>query len=205
MLLRIQHPRWRRVAGVLVVMVAVSMIAVNPATAFGKGRIVGDRYDTGRFIAQRNWHPPFRYAGPRVARVHHRPHVGSIWAALPLGVLTLAVGSMIYYHYAGVYYRQVPAGYVVVEAPREVTVVRELPPVNSPAAVSGNRVVVTAPRLNFRSGPGTGFEVISVIVKDAVLEVRGSAPEWLYVKLFDGRYGWVQQVYTTPLDSPAQG
>jgi hypothetical protein len=205
MLLKIQHSCWRRVASVLVVMVAVSMIAVNPAAAFGKRRIVGDRYETGRFIAQRNWHPPVRYAGPPVGRVHHHPRVGALLAALPLGFLTLAVGSMMYYHYAGVYYQQVPTGYMVVEAPREVTVVRETPQANSAAAVSGDRVMVTAPRLNLRSGPGTGFEVISVIVKDAVLEVRGSAPEWLYVRLSDGRFGWVQQVYTTPLDSPAQG
>ena len=205
MLLRIQSYRSRRVAIALVVMLAVSMIAVNPAAAFGERRIIGNRYETGRLMAQRNWNPPARYAGPRVVRAYHRPHAGAILAALPLGFLTLAVGSMIYYHCAGVYYRQVPAGYMVVEAPREVTVLREVPQANLPDAISGDRVVVNTPRLNLRSGPGTRFEVISVIVKGAVLEVRGSAPEWLYVRLGDGRYGWVQQVYTTPLDPPAAG
>jgi hypothetical protein len=130
------------------------------------------------------------------------PPVGAIFAALPLGFLTLTLGSSLYYSHGDVYYRPVAAGYMVVDPPREV-VRREVP--TAPLAAGDDRVVVTAPRLNVRSGPGRGYAVIAVIDRGASLGVAGSAPDWLYVDLGDGRHGWVQQTYTVALSASANG
>ena len=131
-----------------------------------------------------------------------RPPVGAILAALPLGFLTLTLGSSFYYYHGDVYYRPVAAGYRVVDPPREV-MRREVR--TAPLAASDDRVVVTAPRLNVRSGPGRGYEVIAVIDRGASLGVAGGAPDWLYVDLGDGRHGWVQQTYTVALSASANG
>lgn len=142
----------------------------------------------------------YRPARRGYARV--RPRVGAIFAALPLGFLMLTLGSSLYYYHGGVYYQPVAAGYTVVDPPREV-VVREIPP--AAGTTGGDRVVVTAPRLNVRSGPGRGHGVIAVIDRGASLGVAGSAPDWLYVDLGDGRHGWVQQTYTVALSASTSG
>ncbi len=216
---------WRLSAGALAILMAATLIVPNPAAAFRGRHILVDRHPRGPRIGHYVGHLPpgyhriqvgplpyFFHGGSYYRPVHHRrgyvvarPPVGAVLAALPLGFLTLAIGSMIYYYHSDVYYRRVPAGYMVVDPPREVVVVRETPASAAPESPSGDRVVVTAPRLNVRSGPAGSFAVITIIEQGAALEVHGSAPDWLYVRLGDGRYGWVQETYTTPIVPPADG
>ena len=137
-----------------------------------------------------------------------RPPIGAIVAALPVGFAIAAVlGGITYYSYLGVYYRPVPTGYVVVEAPAEVVtappvVVAPLPRSwFSPATASSGSVQVTAASLNVRLGPGFNYGVVKVIYAGDVLTVTGQAPGWLYVTLPDGSQGWVSQRFTNPVSS----
>jgi endonuclease YncB( thermonuclease family) len=53
--------------------------------------------------------------------------------------------------------------------------------------------VVTADRLNLRSGPGTQYDILGTIVQGSPLEVIGRNPDgsWLVVVTEDGTIGWV--------------
>lgn len=82
-------------------------------------------------------------------------------------------------------------------------------PAPSPTGDSG--VVITA-RLNVRSGPGPGYAVIDVVVREQVLAILGrdSAGAWLQVKTPSGKTGWVSALYinesgdvaTIPVEAP---
>jgi len=74
------------------------------------------------------------------------------------------------------------------------------PPV--PAAPTGKSLVVTAPRLHVRSGPGKHHPVIGEVRMNNVLEIVGSAAGWWYVKLYSGHYGWVMGIYTRVFSEP---
>jgi hypothetical protein len=58
--------------------------------------------------------------------------------------------------------------------------------------------MVTAEKLNVRSGPGPGYPVISTLPGGSFLAVLGqdSAGSWLLVWLSDGIEGWVTRAYT---------
>jgi uncharacterized protein YgiM (DUF1202 family) len=123
--------------------------------------------------------------------------IGAVIAALPFGYTTVSVGGTPFYCYGGVYYRQVPAGYMVVEPPPQVVVVQQPPQAAVATPNAGDRVTVSAQRLNVRTGPGLNFSVIQVINHGDTLEVYGNAPGWLYVKFSSGIFGWVQETYTS--------
>jgi hypothetical protein len=223
MLTRTRCRLWRLTAVGLAALMVGTLIPVKPASADRGRRIVVVRHAPGprighpvaRFPAGHHrihagavpyfFHAGRYYRPVRRGYVHVRPPVGAVIAALPLGFLTLTVGSLLYFYHSDVYYRRVPAGYMVVDPPREAVVVRETPAAEAPEDQEGALVVVTAPRLNVRSGPGDGFEVIAVIDQGLSLEIRGSAADWLYVKMPDGRHGWVLETYTSPILPPASG
>jgi uncharacterized protein YraI len=120
--------------------------------------------------------------------------------SIPVGRTRVVFGSSIYYHCDGVYYKRVPYGYQVVEAPRitRTEIIRET--YNGSAmspADSGDLVSVTEHTLNVRSGPGMDFPVVRHVRRGETLEVRGLAPDWLYVRLPSGEYGWILDRYTT--------
>ena len=54
---------------------------------------------------------------------------------------------------------------------------------------------VTASSLKVRSGPSTGYDVISTLNKGTVISVIGEAKGWYYVQLNDGRKGFVSMDY----------
>jgi uncharacterized protein YgiM (DUF1202 family) len=54
-------------------------------------------------------------------------------------------------------------------------------------------VIVTAPLVNIRSGPGMSHDSISWAKKDTVLDVLREEGEWLRVQLSEGRMGWVHR------------
>jgi hypothetical protein len=143
--------------------------------------------------------------------------VGAVIPALPTGFGTVVFQGVKYLYYDDVYYQEVPSGYVVVEPPAGAVAAQEESAANQapapsqplaetqvPAASSG-KVTVTSPLLNVRSGPGINFEAVSQVRQGTVLEVHGSAPGWLYVRLPSGKFGWVVQRFTTAEEIPASG
>ena len=131
--------------------------------------------------------------------------IGAVVLSIPVGYRAVVVGGLTYYVYAGVSYRRVHTGYVVVEPPAETVVVKEVSPVRPSVEKGGERVSVTATLLNVRSGPGMDFPVIHQVREGEKLTVYGYAPDWLYVKLSTGVFGWVMLRYTSPEESPASG
>ena len=201
MLIHLNHQRLSRLVG-LAMVVLTTILFSFPAAAFG-GRHSPGRH--GPHIIHGGHYPAYAAYRHRHAYRHapyyryHRDYRYHRAGYYCLGLLTGIIGSSLYHSNA--YPRPVVANYTVIDPPREV-VVRE---VLVTTKDSGGRVVVTAPRLNVRSGPGRGYTVIGVIDQGTSLDVAGNAPGWLYVDLGDGRHGWVQQAYTAALPASANG
>lgn len=121
------------------------------------------------------------------------PPVGTVFVSLPLGYSTVSVGSTVYYHNDGVYYKEVPSGYVVTEPPD----LQDAPVVTPPVSGSGEQVYVTTQVLNMRSGPGFEYPVILQVEKGDSLGVNGEKEGWIYVQTADGQFGWVVKRFTT--------
>jgi hypothetical protein len=54
-------------------------------------------------------------------------------------------------------------------------------------------VIVTAPLVNVRNGPGMNYEAISQIRKDVILDLLGEQGEWFQVQLSGNHRGWVHR------------
>ena len=139
--------------------------------------------------------------------------IGAVVVGLPDGFISVVIGGVTYYYYAGVYYQQDPSGYIVVKTPSRrvveapagsVVVLNASPAVQSSRAVIGI-VSVTAQRLNVRSGPGKSHSEVRQVHQGDVLTIYGYVPDWFYVHLPDGQFGWVTKIYTTQLPPPASG
>jgi uncharacterized protein YgiM (DUF1202 family) len=134
-----------------------------------------------------------------------RAPVGALVVGLPIGAMALLIGGLTYYVYNDVYYRRAPDGYVVVERPAEVVVAKDASPVVPAHQITGETVAVTATLLNVRSGPGLNFPVVRQVRRHDSLAVHGYAPDWLYVKMPDGSFGWVMLKFTAAHESNAAG
>ena len=145
----------------------------------------------------------FYRRGPSGFRVVDPPF-GVLVLSIPLGAAALLIGGITYYAYRGIYYRRVVGGYSVVEPPAE-PVVKNISPVVPSEESIGETVSVTVPLLNVRSGPGSNFPVILQAHEGELLVVHGYAPDWLYVKSQDSRFGWVMLKYTSFLSVSASG
>lgn len=55
--------------------------------------------------------------------------------------------------------------------------------------------VVTASRLNMRSGPSTSYSIMHVLWNGNTVKVTGQLGNWYQIKLSDGRTGWVSKLY----------
>lgn len=130
------------------------------------------------------------------------PPVGAVIVDLPPGYATFRTGGVQYYYYGNVYYTRVPSGYIVVNPPYETSPANVAVYQSASPAIS--RVTVTPPMLNVRSGPGTEHAVIFQASQGVILEIHGSAPEWLFVKLPSGEFGWVMKKFTVlqPISNP---
>lgn len=133
------------------------------------------------------------YPGWHSSAVFVSPPVGTVFVSLPLGYSSISVGGTMYYHNDGVYYKQVPSGYVVTEPP----VVQDVPVVTPPISGAGEHVSVTTQVLNVRSGPGFHYPVILQVAMGESLTVRGETEGWLYVQTAGGESGWVAARFTT--------
>jgi spore germination protein YaaH len=58
-------------------------------------------------------------------------------------------------------------------------------------------VVVNVARANIRSGPGTNYEIITQMVKNARLPALAHWQNWYKVRLFDGTEGWISSGIVT--------
>ena len=150
------------------------------------------KFFNNRWKYNRPYRRGYNYPGARMFR------------RLPFGYRTVWIGGGPYFVFNGVYYRNAPSGYVVVQSPPETIVVRETPtPVKPFISASGN-VLVTVSTLNVRTGPGLDYSLVSQVEEGSILEVRGKTDGWLYVQLTDGQSGWVKSVFTERLE-PGNG
>ncbi|WP_312653792.1 SH3 domain-containing protein [Proteiniclasticum sp.] len=67
---------------------------------------------------------------------------------------------------------------------------------------AGAYVYTTISSLNLRSGPGTGYSIISVIPQETALSVLGSAGGWFKV-IYSGKTGFVSGSYVSVSDTKA--
>ncbi|RPI80011.1 MAG: SH3 domain-containing protein [Desulfobacteraceae bacterium] len=134
-----------------------------------------------------------------------RAPFGAIVFNIPIGSRAVMSRGETYYVYDDVYYRRAGTRYIVVEPPRETVIVKEVSPVVPAEPNVGDKVLVTAPLLNIRSGPGMNFPVVREVDQGALLTIHGYAPDWLYVQLTGGEFGWAMVKFTTPLAPSANG
>ncbi len=120
------------------------------------------------------------------------PGVGTVLISLPLGCSRISVGGTVYYHNDGIYYKEVPSGYVITEPP----VAQNIPVVKPPSS-PGAQISVTTQVLNVRSGPGFHYPVILQVVLGDSLTLRGESDGWSYVQTAGGESGWVVTRFTT--------
>lgn len=131
--------------------------------------------------------------------------IGALVVSIPLGSKAVIAGGLTFYFDGMTYYRRASGGYLVVEPPLQPVIVREVPPVVPSEQRMGGTVSVTVSILNVRSGPGMSFPVIYEVRMGEVLQIHGYAPDWLYVKLSTGEFGWVMLKFTSMLTSPGNG
>ncbi len=132
------------------------------------------------------------YPGWGAASVFVSPPIGTVLVSLPLGCSTVSAGGTMYYYNDGVYYKEVPSGYVVTEPPAEANI----PVVTPPLSGGSCQTSVTTQVLNVRSGPGFHYPVIRQVVLGDSLTVRGESEGWLYVETPGGQLGWVVTRFT---------
>ena len=152
-------------------------------------------------------HGVFYRRGPSGFLVVNAP-IRAIVLSIPIGSRSVLVGGFTYYLYGRTYYRRVPSGYMVVAPPPETVVVREMAPVVPSKESMEGKVSVTVPLLNVRSGPGMDFPVTCQVHENEMLTIQGYAPDWLYVNIPGGAFGWVMLRYTSYAStnpSPAEG
>lgn len=201
---------------------ATAFLPLDTALAHGRPRPLAPAYHGPRYGARFPNLPPghsrvpvggvdfffsagsFYRRGPGGFVVVQAP-VGGIVVNLPPRRRTVVVERATYYYYQGVYYRPCPGGYQVVDPPHEVLVVENEGVGVRPEVVAGDRVRVLSQQLNVRQGPGKNFAVQAVVTRDTRLEVLGGSPDWLYVKLPMGGYGWVAQEFVVLVSVPASG
>lgn len=66
---------------------------------------------------------------------------------------------------------------------------------------SAERISVSVPKANIRSGPGTGFAVLWEVEKYHPLEVLKKQGEWYQFRDFEGDKGWVSDQVVSNIDA----
>lgn len=55
--------------------------------------------------------------------------------------------------------------------------------------------LITASKLNVRTGPSTSYSIIHVLWYGNNVKVIGESGDWIQIQLSDGRIGWVSRIY----------
>ena len=144
--------------------------------------------------------------------IYVAPPPGVVVPFLPPGFTTMIIAGSQYYYYQGNYYSRVPTGYLVVAPPAASPFVpAPLPPpmpdpgpapMPAPSFSPYGAVTITAPSLNVRTGPGREYNVVTVITQGGIYAVQATSPNWVYIQLPDGQFGWVERIYTAPASTP---
>ncbi len=74
------------------------------------------------------------------------------------------------------------------------------PAAAAPAGASTGQMAQPTDRLNVRSGPGTGYNILGVIVPGSAYPVTGSQSGWYSIN-FNGQTGWVSAQWVTVASS----
>lgn len=207
---------------VVSIIITACLFAGGAAFADPPGRKhVIQRHETqrSRVVANRhgNHHRPYarsaRHYQRRAPSYRKRPHfslfvgapIGTFITTLPVGYTRVVMRGASYSVAGGIYYRQIRAGYRVVEAPREVVIVDNPPQQTIPVTILPEQVKVSAAALNVRTGPGLHHGVLQQVQRNDTLRVLNSEPGWLYVRLPSGQSGWVMDSFTVPVRPLASG
>jgi len=127
------------------------------------------------------------------------PPVGAVVVSIPVGFRTFLAAGITYYVLNDIWYRSVASGYEVVAPPPEAPVYG--PPSDERGILPGDTVKVAVNRLNVRTGPGWEHSVMAILLYNSEVRVDGGVPDWLFIRLPDGRNGWIMEQYVT-LDEP---
>ena len=127
------------------------------------------------------------------------PPVGAVVVSIPVGFRTFVAAGITYFILNDIWYRSVASGYEVVAPPPEATVYAA--PSDDRGILPGDKVRVAVDMLNVRTGPGREYPVVVVIYNNSILEIESGVPDWLFIRLPDGKTGWIMEQYVT-LDEP---
>lgn len=180
----------------------IALLVATPALAYGGGYRHGyyPRHYRAHYYRGHHYRPHY-YSHYR----HYRHNHSDYWAAWGIGVFTGAVVSHLFYRPPAptVVYQQ-PAATVVYQQPAPVVVEKHYVTPTSPptSSISAGKVTVSVGALNVRRGPGLAHTIATYVRMGEVLEVRATAPGWLYVRTAAGHTGWVMARYTRSLAAP---
>ncbi len=139
---------------------------------------------------------------------HHSHHYGHpyysdhIWADVGIGLLTGAViGSVLFQppRQPAIIYNS-PPPVIYYQAP--VILNQSYSQISSQPEQVLRRVRTTPELLNFRSAPNLYAAINGRIPRNAILDVLGEAPGWLYIRTEPGQYGWIMTKYTQKVQGP---
>lgn len=172
----------------LSILAVMTLFLISSTSVAVAGSRYYRHYDYGYRHYGHHYPVPYRY----------RYHNDAWLPMLGIGLLTGAmVGAMVATPPPPrtVYY---PAPAVTVYSPQ----VRTSPAVVEQPELILRQVSITEKLVNVRSGPGLDTAVLDRAVAGQVVDVIGAAPEWLYIRTENGRYGWIMTRYTTEVASP---
>ncbi|MBI5844798.1 MAG: SH3 domain-containing protein [Deltaproteobacteria bacterium] len=127
------------------------------------------------------------------------PPIGAVVVSIPVGFRTFVAAGITYFILNDIWYRSVASGYEVVAPPPEAPVYAA--PSDDRGILPGDKVRVAVDMLNVRTGPGREYPVVVVIYNNSILEIESGVPDWLFIRLPDGKTGWIMEQYVT-LDEP---
>lgn len=82
-------------------------------------------------------------------------------------------------------------------------VISSITVVNADVLSSGDKAATTASWLNFRTGPGTGYKVQSVLSRNTTVNIIEKSNSWYKVSLANGKTGYVHEKYLTKIAAPS--
>ena len=200
------HVTTRTLASVLtaVLIFSVAVPATALAGPYKRDAVAFKQVPAGSRHVKHNrinyvYHKGRFYRPGKAGYVYVRPPAGIVVKSLPAAAAAVIVSGITYHVYDTVYYQRVPAGYKVVTVPVKTVPARveTIPARHIPPALPGEQVRISVQALNVRSGPGLEHGILAQVYQGSTFEARGTAPDWIYIVLPDGRYGWVMEKYVT--------